>query len=368
MWKNCTIRLGQSLLGVLLFINPSLNSQTSPIEWAKKVVESTMRRKTPSNLGWRTWEYDSGFYLFGQYNIWKTTGQDSYFQYIKDWVDLHVNSNGTIDRTINDLNYFQPGLITLLLCLETGEAKYRWAVDYLRNVLKTYPKTSDGGFWQNTTTEQLWLDGAYMVLPFLAKYGQVFGDTTCLTEAANHIIIVADHLQDPSGLLYHVYDEDGSESWADPVTHHSPYFWGRSIGWYGMAIVEILDCIPQNHPKRPEVIHILADLIEGLSQFQDQKTGLWYQVVDMGNRPDNWLETSCSCMFAYVTERAVEKGYVDSKYKTMARNAYEGILKEKMNLGSDGLTNLKDICGGTVVSGDYSYYASRPRNTAWGHF
>jgi hypothetical protein len=201
-----------------------------------------------------------------------------------------------------------------------------------------------------------------MALPFFAKYGQVFGDTACLTDAANQLIVYADHLKDPCGLLYHAYDEDALEPWADPVTHHSPIFWGRSMGWFGMALVEVLDCIPNDHPKRPELIHILADLIEGLSQVQDPVTGLWYQVVDKGDYPDNWLETSCSCMYSYFTCRAVEKGYVNGSYQNMARRAYEGILQNKFYIGSDGLTNLIDISSGTAASSDYTYYRDRARH------
>lgn len=354
--------MGWAFLCALSFIHPSLYGHTRPIEWAQRVVESTMQRNTTYGLG--PWTYWNGFYLLGQYRVWKTTGQASYFQYIKDWVNHHVDNNGNIDRPMDCLNSCQPGLITLLLYLETGEVKYKLAADHIRNALITYPRTSDGGFWgdiNDGAKGQLWLDGAYMVLPFLAKYGQVFGDTACLTDAANQLIVYAGHLKAPCGLLYHAYDEDGSEPWADPVTHHSPIFWGRSMGWFGMALVEILDCIPNDHPKRPEVIQLLADLIEGLSQVQDPIKGLWYQVVDKGDRPDNWLETSCSCMYSYFTCRAVEKGYVNGSYQNMARRAYEGILQNKFYIGSDGLTNLIDVSAGTSVSGDYSYYVSRPR-------
>ncbi len=332
------------------------------VEWGRQVVESTMTRMTPAQLG--MWSYQRGFYLFGQYRLWKLTGENSYFQYIRDWVDLHVDDQGNIDQGIGSLDNSEPGLITLLCYVETGEEKYKKAADYIRNIYRTYPRTSDGGFWHGSTmTGQLWADGVYMILPFLTKYGQVFGDTTLYTEAANQIITYASHLQDTTGLLFHAYDEDGSSSWADPVTYHSPYFWGRAMGWFGMAIVEILEIIPEIHPKRPELITILADLIEGLSRVQDESTGLWFQIVNMGNEPHNWLESSCSCMYAYFMARAVSKGYVSSIYQEMAVKAYEGILRDKFYIGTDDLANLKDISEGTSVSADYFYYVNRSRNT-----
>ena len=354
--KVCLIFIIASLIH---FFNVIASAQ---IEWAKSVVKSTMIRQSPSDLG--RWSYPHGFYLFGQYRIWKLIGDVRYFQYIQDWVDLHVDSQGNIDQSINSLDNSEPGLITLLCYLETGEEKYKLAADNIRAVFQTYPRTTDGGFWHNTNREgQLWLDGVYMDLPFLVHYAQAFVDTTLFTEAANQIIIYASHLTDTTGLLFHAYDEDGSENWADPVTHHSPYFWGRSMGWFGMAIVEILEIIPQDHPKRSKLIQILANLIEGLSKYQDSETGLWYQVVDKGDRLDNWLETSCSCMYSYFTAKAVEKGYVDSSYQAMAVNAYEGVLKEKFSINADSLTYLKDISQGTGVSADYNYYINRSRNT-----
>ena len=342
-------------IGIVLLSTP-VNGQ---IEWALKAVESTMQRDAV-----RSWSYPDGFYSFAQYRIYKTTGNDSYFQYIKNNVDNHIDQNGIIDTEIKNLDSSQPGLIALLCYIETGEEKYKQAADSIRRIYNTYPRTSDGGFWHGTDLEgQLWLDGAYMILPFLVHYGQVFGDTNLYTEAANQIIIYASHLKDKSGLLFHAYDEDGSSSWAEPVTHHSPFFWGRSIGWFGMAVIEILDVIPEDHYKRPELIRILSDLIKVLSNVQDEETGLWYQVVDKSDSSGNWLESSCSCMYSYFTARAVEKGYVDSTYLEMASRAYEGILLHKVFIGPDSLFNLTDISQGTGVSADYSYYINRSKNT-----
>ena len=354
MFFQFKITLAKILIGILL-LSPSLYGQ---IEWAKKAIESTMQRNAVTS-----WSYPAGFYSFAQYRLWKVLGNDTYFQYIKNNVDNHVDQNGIIDTEIRSLDNSEPGLITLLCYVETGEEKYKIAVDSIRNIYKTYPRTSDGGFWHNKDlVGQLWLDGTYMILPFLVHYGQVFGDTSLYTEAANQIIIYASHLQDSTGLLFHAYDEDGSSSWADPVTHHSPFFWGRAMGWFGMAIVEILDVIPENHPKRPELIRILSDLIKGLSKVQDEKTGLWYQVVDKGDSTGNWLESSCSCIYSYFTAKAVEKGYVDSTYLEMASRTYEGILRNKVFFDSDSLFNLKDISEGTGVSSDYSYYINRSKN------
>ena len=352
------IKSRMHILPVLL-ITVSLFGQ---YEWGQQVIEATMTRYTAAGLG--NWAYPRGFYLFGQYRFWKLTGDDRYFQFLRNWVDSHVNVNGNIDADITSLDNTEPGLVTLLCYVETGEEKYRKAADFIRNGYQSYPRTTDGAFWHNTGARgQLWSDGVYMVLPFLVNYGKVFNEPGLYDECAYQLITYASHLQDDSGLLYHAYDEDGSSEWADPVTHHSPWFWGRAIGWFGMACIEVLEVIPEDHPDRQEIIEILSRLIQGLSEVQDEDTGLFYEVVDQGQRPDNWLESSCSCMYSFFTARAVARGYVDGKYMEMARRAYEGVLRYKFSVDAQDLTFLIDICQGTGVSSDYSYYINRSRNT-----
>ena len=358
--KNTQKRIGLLILIISFSIGSSLNAQ---MEYARKVIELQMKRTSARDLG--RWVYITGFYMSAQYRIYRETGDPAYLQYIKDWIDDHVNEKGVIDRDIWSLDNCQPGLATLYLYQETGEEKYKAAADHIRNTLKTFSRTSDGGFHHDTAKHgQLWLDGVYMANPFLVTYGRTFGDTSCYTEAANQVIIYASHLKDEeTGLLYHAYDEDGSEDWADNDAHRSHCFWGRSMGWFGMAIVDILDIIPPDHPKRPQLIEILSDLIKGLARFQDAETGLWYQLVDQPEDPDNWLETSCSCMFTYFTARAVEKGYVPAKYRQMAVRGYQGILKNKLSFDAQGSADLKDVTQGTMVRNDCEYYLHRPRRT-----
>ena len=102
-------------------------------------------------------------------------------------------------------------------------------------------------------------------------------------------------------------------------------------------------------------------LVKAWARYQDEKTGLWYQVVDKGENPANWLETSSSSMYTYVTAMAVDRGYVDKKLTNVVTKGYAGVLT-KISLGADGQTNLTDICEGTNVA-DLAYYFARKRNT-----
>ncbi len=343
-------------------------------DWSKAMVESTMKRyPTANDLG--SWGYAKSLYLFGQYLVWKRTGDSRYLQYIKDWVDSHVDAIGNVTNTDKDgkvtnidfdnLDSMLPGNLLLLLFKETKDAKYKLAADKIRNRFNTYPRTKDGGFWHAASKSrewQLWGDGVFMSMPFLARYGKLFGDTAYANdEATKQLTIYAGHLNDPkTGLMFHAYDESGVSKWADPVTHHSAEFWCRAMGWFGMTLIEVLEILPNNHPRRPQLISQVRQLVEAWSKFQDQKSGLWFQVVDKGSQPDNWLETSSSSMYTYVTSMAVKRGYVARHYQKTAQRGYQGVLS-KISLGADGLTNITDICEGTNVA-DLAYYFARKRN------
>jgi len=331
------------------------------------------RFPSASDLG--SWGYAKSLYLYGQYLVWKRTGDSRYLQYIKDWVDSHVDADGNVTNTDKDgkvtnigfdnLDSMLPGNLLLLLFKETKDAKYKLAADKIRNRFTTYPRTKDGGFWHAASKSrewQLWGDGVFMSMPFLARYGKLFGDGAYANdEVTKQLITYAGHLNDPkTGLMFHAYDESGASKWADPLTHHSAEFWCRAMGWFGMTLIEVLEILPRTHPRRQQLISQLRQLVDAWSRFQDQKSGLWFQVVDKGNLPDNWLETSSSSMYTYVTSMAVTRGYVAKRYQATARRGYQGVLS-KISLGSDGLTNLTDICEGTNVA-DLPYYLARKRN------
>jgi unsaturated rhamnogalacturonyl hydrolase len=257
----------------------------------------------------------------------------------------------------------QSGNLLVLLYQETKDPRYQKAAAQIRTRLDTYPRTSDGGFWHATSRQhQLWLDGTYMVLPFLERYGATFNDAAYANaEAAKQLVIYGSHLADPSGFFFHAYDESGTQPWADPTTHHSPEFWCRSIGWYGMASVDVLDYTPRSDPNRAKIIQNVQGLAKAIRKYQDPATGRWFQVPEKPTLSGNWTETSCSAMFTYVLDKAVRKGYIDHSYQAVADKGYQGVLA-KVSVGSDGLTNIDDICIGTNV-GDTAFYLARPRAT-----
>lgn len=330
-------------------------------DWSVAVVESTMKRyPDPTKLG--GWGYQPGFALFGTFLVYQRTQQQKYLDYITTWVDHYVAADGSMSQKFNSLDSMQAGNLLVLLYQLTGQAKYKTAATTIRNRLKTYPRTSDGGFWHATGLKgQLWLDGTYMSMPFLLRYGNAFGEAEyARSEAVKQVTVYGGHTVDPSGLLYHAYSEYPI-SWADPTTHHSSQFWCRAIGWYGMTTVFTLENLPPTDPARPKLLSILRNLAAALAKYQDPKTGRWYQVVNRGDLSGNWLETSSSAMYTYILSRSVQNGFIDPKYLGVAHKGYQGVLAE-VTTDSSGMTNIASICEGTDV-GDLNYYLSRPRAT-----
>ncbi len=163
-----------------------------------------------------------------------------------------------------------------------------------------------------------------------------------------------------TGLYFHGWDEKGEMPWVNPATNTAPEIWGRSLGWYGLAVIDMIDLLPEDHPKRVEWIGVIQDLVVALSKYQDELTGLWYQVVDKGDREDNWLGSSASSLFIYTIAKAVTNKYVDPQYAEVAKRGFQGLLKYKIE-ETDHSVVIKDICIGTSI-GVYDYYVNRERS------
>jgi len=359
----------------LLILIPCSTIAYAKTDWSVAMVESTMKRyPTAKDLG--SWGYAKSLYLYGQYLVYKRTRDPRYLKYIKDWVDMHVDEQGVVRSTnakgeVNEIKFdnldsMLPGNLLLLLYQQTKDQKYKLAADRIRKRFDTYPRTKDSGFWHATSKSrewQLWGDGVFMSMPFLVRYGVMFGDSKYANdEAVLQLLTYSIHLNDlRTGLMFHAYDESGQSAWADKETKHSAEMWCRAMGWFGMTLIEVLELLPRNHPMRPMLVGQIFLLVKAWARYQDEKTGLWYQVVDKGDDPANWLETSSSSMYTYVTAMAVDRGYVEKKLANVVNRGYAGVLT-KISLDKEGQTNIIDICEGTNVA-DLAYYFARKRNT-----
>jgi rhamnogalacturonyl hydrolase YesR len=347
----------------------------STTPWSVRMVESEMKRHSIYS---GTWDYVTGTFLKGVEELWRTTNDARYFQYIQNSLDAGFDSHGLMkgySMSIFSLDNICEGRILLLMKKEGKiTTKYQNAIDTLRKQLQFQPRVAEGGFWHrnnvasNAYPHQMWLDGIYMANPFYTEYGKLYNEPSDYDDVVtNQLMVLENHARDTvTGLLYHGWDELKAQAWANPVTGCSPSFWGRAVGWYAMAVVEILDYLPQDHPGRAKAIAILQRLSEAIRKVQDPVYGTWYQVLDKGSLSDNYRESSASCDFVYVLAKAVSKGYIDQSYLDVARKGYAGILNEFITANSDSSINLIKTCstaglGGTnpYRDGSYNYYVKQ---------
>jgi unsaturated rhamnogalacturonyl hydrolase len=315
------------------------------------------------------WTYETGVFLEGITNVWKRTGNAEYFNYVQRSMDSFVEEDGSIKtykfETFN-IDNVRTGRSLLMLYRVTGKAKYYKAAEILRKQLEQQPRTKDGSFWHKQIyPHQVWLDGLYMGMPFLAEWGQVFQQPEVFDDIANQFAHIEKEARDTkTGLIYHGWDESREQLWANKETGNSPHFWGRAMGWYGMAIVDVLDHFPKNHPKRQQLVDILNRFSEAVEKVQDKKTGLWYQVMDMPNGKGNYLEASAANMFVYTFAKGARLGYLPAKFEDVAFKGYEGIKKQFLETDDKGFLHLNGtvsvagLGGKPYRDGSYDYYLS----------
>ncbi len=210
-----------------------------------------------------------------------------------------------------------PGRTVLALYQLTEEERYRKCADLLRRQLQSHPRTSDGGFWHKQRYPwQMWLDGLFMGAPFYAEYTRLFqGPPEDFNDIVRQFQLIDKHLYDAkSGLFFHGWDEKREQEWADKSTGTSSNFWGRGLGWFAMAQVDVLDYLPEKHPGRAEIIKLIQKTASGVRKHQDPESGLWWQVLDQGGRKGNYLEATASAMFVYSMAKAVNNGYLSRDY------------------------------------------------------
>lgn len=321
----------------------------------------------PDTITTKQWEYTNGVIFAGMDKIYKNTNDKKYFNYIKTWVDKYVDSTGNISpiRTGHTLDIIQPSNLLFTLNTYGNDARYKLCATLTRNKYNNFPVNTEGGIWHKTNyPNQMWLDGQYMAIPFIARYGDRFAakgadQDYCYTTAVTQLKLIATHTYDPkTKLFYHAWDQSKVAAWANPTTGVSPEFWSRATGWYAMALVDTLEYIPRDYPGYQDLKDILGNLAEGIKNVQDPKTGLWYQVLDKGDRPDNWLETSGSAMFVYALKKASDKGYISKSYADVAARGWEGV-KTKVVTNTDGTMVVKGTAPGMSVQVDYANYVNK---------
>jgi unsaturated rhamnogalacturonyl hydrolase len=316
------------------------------------------------------WNYEYSFFLYGCYLQGRKTGNPAFGSYAQKWLDSFITEDGQFKTGVYDMSEYKlddviPARLAILFHQQTGLAKYKSIADTIALQLKRQPKTSDGGYWHKQIyPNQMWLDGVFMGDVFSMQYANAYKQPQWYDEAVHQIKLIYKHTVDPAtGLLYHGWDESINPVWAHPQRGTSPEFWGRAIGWYLIALIECLDYLPADHPGRKDIIKIFQDVSTAVKKYQDPKSKLWYQVVDKGNQPGNWIETSCSAMFAYAFAKGQRQGFLTTDYQAAAQQAYQALLNNYVYVDDQGNLHLdRTVKIGTLnpktSKGDFQYYIS----------
>ena len=367
------------LIAVLLiaFVSLQINAQkdqtiSKKLKWSERMALSIMMQHKESYMiddaTTPKWDYVHGLVLTSFDELNKKHPNQKYSAYSKTYVDKLVQEDGTIDTYKLDtynIDMVVAGRLLFDLYTTTKEAKYLKALQTLRKQIEEQPRTASGGFWHKKIyPNQMWLDGLYMGEPFYAQYAVTFEDGKNLDDIAKQFELIQKNVRDSkTGLFYHGWDESKQMPWANKTTGTSPNFWSRSLGWYAMALVDVLDYFPKDHPKQKELVSYLNQLANTLVKFQD-KSGLWYQVTDKGAVGGNYLEASGTAMFTYAFAKGVNKGYLPKKFKTAAKKAFSGMTKHLIKVGQNGEVTITQACavaglgGNPYRDGSFEYYVN----------
>lgn len=346
-------------------------AKTQP--WSVRFANAVVTRNPQVHA---KWDYTAGLVLLAIQRVGEARNDQRLLNYVKTNIDRLVQPDGSITGYRADefnLDQIAEGRLLFPLSRKSTDARYKRASLLLRDQLKQQPRTSEGGFWHKQIyPQQMWLDGLYMAEPFYAQYAKEMGDPTAFDDVTKQFLLIARHTRDPrTGLMYHGWDAARTQKWADTTTGLSPNFWGRAMGWYVVAAVDVLDYLPANHKDRAEIIRTLQDASEAIARVQDPVTGLWWQVLDQPNRSGNYLESSASSMFVYALAKASRLGYINGRYRSVSTRGFDGLVANLVKTAPDGMPSLTNVCqvaglggalrkDGSYRDGSFAYYISEP--------
>ncbi|HPF03496.1 MAG TPA: glycoside hydrolase family 88 protein [Bacteroidales bacterium] len=342
-------------------------------KWSVRMANTVMAQAdslTKYVAGPPKWAYDVAFLGMAIDRLGDI--DPKYSGYMENWIDYFVQPDGSVINYRLDeynLDRIYPGRNILTIYKRKPEERYKIAMDNLIEQLKTHPKTNSGGYWHKKIYPwQMWLDGIYMASTYMVQYAKEFNAPGWYDVAANQAKMVYGKTLDPSsGLLMHAWDESREQRWCNPETGQSQYPWSRAMGWYAMALTDILDYLPPDHSDRDTLINILQNVSKALLEVRDPESGIWYQVLNQGGREGNYLEGSGSAMYIYVFAKAARLGYLDQKYRDIASDALDDFIRELVTVDEKGMVTIRNICGGCGLGGNpyrdgsYEYYINEKR-------
>ena len=339
--------------------------------WAVRGADTVLAREPLMNPRDR-WEYEDGLMLNGVWAVHGLTGDPRYRDYVRRNIDHFVREDGSIlgyARDEYNLDHVNNGKAVLDLLEATGDHRYRLAADRLFDQLQRQPRLRAGTFWHKLVyPDQVWLDGLYMGSVFYARYCVLAGRDDLLDDVVQQFTTAYElTLEGPSGLCRHAYDESRRMAWADPGTGRSPHVWLRALGWFVMAMTDVLEHLPAGHAGAARIRQQLRDVLAALLRVRDPRTGLWYQIPDQGERPLNYLESSGSFMVLAAIAKALRLGYLaGDAWEQALESGWSHATEQFLSIDARGWVNVHRMChvaglgGEPFRDGTYAYYMSEP--------
>jgi unsaturated rhamnogalacturonyl hydrolase len=314
------------------------------------------------------WSYEEGVLLDGMIAEWHVTGDGRLFNYVKAAVDRSVDQNGVIHMDggaafpvdAHSLDNIEMGRSVLVMYRVLQEDRYYKAAMFLDDQMQQQPKNASGGYWhKGIYPNQMWLDGAYMAEPFRASYAKTFDRPGEMDSVAAQLLLMDAKMRDrQTGLLRHGWDESKQMDWANKKTGLSPEVWARAMGWYDMALVDVLERMPASDPQRAALEDVARSTLAAVVRYQDPESGLWWQVMDKGGEKGNYLEASASCMFVYALAKGIREGVLPMALEPNVTRGWDGIQKRfvKADGTLSGTVKVAGLGGTPYRSGTYAYY------------
>ena len=346
-----------------------------------RYIDQLLEKSTPQAPVWNlekiragkkpSWNYMDGCMIKAIIELYHITKNEKYLQFADDFIDYFVNDDGSIqsyDPKEYNLDNVNAGKTLFDLYQLTGKEKYRKAIDTVYSQLQGQPRTSTGNFWHKMIyPNQIWLDGLYMAQPFYMQYEVTYNDCKNCADSFNQFENVYNLMRDTrTGLYYHAYDDSRQMFWCDKVTGLSSNFWLRALGWYAMALIDTMEIMPESLSKEKARLNaIYKELIDSMLPYQDEETGMWYQVVNRGGIKPNYLETSGSAIFAYAIMKSVRLGFLDESYFQYGEKAFSGICRtylseENGELQLGGICLVAGLGNKEMREGTFDYYMREP--------
>ena len=346
-----------------------------------RYIDQLLEKSTPQAPVWNlekiragkkpSWNYMDGCMIKAIIELYHITKNEKYLQFADDFIDYFVNDDGSIqsyDPKEYNLDNVNAGKTLFDLYQLTGKEKYRKAIDTVYSQLQGQPRTSTGNFWHKMIyPNQIWLDGLYMAQPFYMQYEVTYNDCKNCADSFNQFENVYNLMRDTrNGLYYHAYDDSRQMFWCDKVTGLSSNFWLRALGWYAMALIDTMEIMPESLSKEKAWLNaIYKELIDSMLPYQDEETGMWYQVVNRGGIKPNYLETSGSAIFAYAIMKSVRLGFLDESYFQYGEKAFSGICRtylseENGELQLGGICLVAGLGNKEMREGTFDYYMREP--------